>query len=220
MTRRQQEFLAPGTWICPPTVTEVEVFLVGGGSGGRLLPNYTGGSGGGVRTATVPVSGPVPVTVGAGGTAETPPAPAPVRETPGGTTSFGSTQVGGGGSPPVPGYFGGAPSSNDAAPQVFAFGQASIAPAPVVGGGGGGAGFSALAIPIGSPTSPGWATMGGSGINGFGAGGTWGSPNPTPSAPLSTRGFYYGVGVANTGAGGVYTAGAGQSGYVIVRWFE
>lgn len=95
----EQEFTAPGTWTCPPTVTRVEVIVVGGGGGGGASAdnNLTGGGGGGggVRTAVVPVSGPVPVTVGSGGTGATY-SPA-VSATPGGVSSFGSLGPG-----PVP----------------------------------------------------------------------------------------------------------------------
>lgn len=105
MTYRQQAFTSPGTWVCPPTTTQVNVFLVGGGGGGLLdvnpvIPSGRGaGGGGGIREAIVPVSGPVPVTVGAGGTGvggNPIPAPLVATASAGGDSAFGPL------APPIP----------------------------------------------------------------------------------------------------------------------
>lgn len=63
-------FTSPGTWTCPPVVKSVEVWVVGGGGGGwlnPLVPAAYGGGGGAVVRKVLPVSGPVPITVGSGG---------------------------------------------------------------------------------------------------------------------------------------------------------
>ena len=101
MTLRQVTYTTPGTWTWPGNIDFVEVILVGGGGGagrtpGPVFPTGGAGGGGGVRTVTVPVTGPVPYTIGAGGTSASGPAPT-LSNTPGGDTSFGSYSVGGGG---------------------------------------------------------------------------------------------------------------------------
>lgn len=98
---REQQFLAPGTWTCPATTTWVQVLVVGGGGGAmgayNFPPGIVGGSGGGggVRLELVPVSAPVPITVGAGGTGGRI-QPTVIASTAGGTSAFGPV------SPPVP----------------------------------------------------------------------------------------------------------------------
>lgn len=97
---KEERFLSPGTWTRPSTVNWVQVIVVGGGGGGSVAPApptpliAQSGGGGGVRIGLVPVSAPVPITVGAGGTGEVWPAGA--LATAGGTTSFGPL------TPPIP----------------------------------------------------------------------------------------------------------------------
>lgn len=136
---REWHFTAPGTWIWPGTISQVEVILVGGGGGGGGAGTGAtngiagGGGGGGVRIETVPVTGPVPVIVGAGGAGGvgqlTPPDFTVITKgAPGGDSSFGSVVVGGGGG-------GGANAPTQPNPQ-----DGLDAP-PIGGGGGGGMGL-------------------------------------------------------------------------------
>lgn len=63
-----QTFTVSGTYTPGAGITRVDVVVIGGGGSG----SWGGGSGGGVRTyRSVPVSGPVTVTVGGAGTATT-----------------------------------------------------------------------------------------------------------------------------------------------------
>jgi len=90
----------PATWTNPGSVTSVRVTVIGGGGGGGGPDGGFGGAG----MAIVPVTGPVNVTVGAGGAAAVAPS---IIGSPGSTSSFGSaiSSTGGvGGSPTaVPG---------------------------------------------------------------------------------------------------------------------
>lgn len=211
----EQRFLAPGTWTWPGNVTHAEVILVGGGGGGS--PDSAGG-GGGYRREYTPVTSPVPVTVGAGGT-PSPPAPA----TNGGTSSFGPIQVGGGG--------GGAPLSPSSAGT----------PAPPIGGGGGQAGNASRTggwggqyghrSVAGSAGGAGscitgfqqpWIFTSGRGIAGFGGGGSIRARIATTDGGGRNDPIYpalYQAAVSNTG-GGAEAFSPGGSGIVIVRWFE
>ena len=192
----EQEFTAPGTWTCPPTVTQVEVIVVGGGGGGGASsdPSITGGGGGGggVRTAVVPVSGPVPVTVGSGGTGAT--YSPGVSATPGGVSSFGPLGPG-----PVPAI-----------------------PVTTVAVGGGGAGSSMIPtetnwIPMGT-YGPIGGGSGGLGYNYYPAfskgnqGGRYGYACATYSIPIPT-------GIQPSGAGGAgdtnlgFMGGEGKLGF-------
>jgi hypothetical protein len=85
---KSQIFASPGTWTKPASTTQVRVSIVGGGAGGSGSPSNIrpGGNGGGAIVANVPVTGPVAITIGAGGNGGT----APGTGTPGGTSSFGS----------------------------------------------------------------------------------------------------------------------------------
>ena len=239
----EQIFTSPGTWTCPATVTWVDVTAVGGGGGGTgSYPGQTGGGagGGGVRRDFVPVSGPVPVTIGAGGSVGSPAPPigGSTAGSVGGTTSFGPFSVGGGG-----GAAGGGASGPTAAPPT--------------GGGGGsrpGGGLRSDAGLYGSQS------RGQSGGGAWNAGGTSiitfaaSTFNGSVSSSKGKYGFggggnrydlfisttYYpavgakdgggepgsGSGEANRGGGGggtPYGSGgsgtAGGSGIVIVRWW-
>lgn len=150
----EQRFTSPGTWTCPPTVSWVEVTVVGGGGGsGAFAREYpyspgegTGAGGGGaVVIRTIPVSGPVPVTVGAGGAggvSYTQPIPTPVSApinicgSVGGTSAFGS--LGPGPVPLIPATTiaagGGGGGGQPLTPDVSRWGR----PAPTIGGGAGG----------------------------------------------------------------------------------
>lgn len=105
----QQEFTAPGTWTRPEGVDFVEVLVVSGGGAGQtqqttvpvpLVASTEYAGAGGVGVFTVNVTGPVPVIVGAGGTATpypvTPGLPV-IAGGSGGSSGFGSI-----GTPPIP----------------------------------------------------------------------------------------------------------------------
>lgn len=124
-----ETFTAPGTWNWPGKVDSVTVTVVGGGGGsGRIsfspsLAATCGGGGGGVRLETVPVSGPAPVVVGAGGAAGTP-TPGATNGGIGGDSSFGPIVVGGG-------------AGGNANSSPFA-GSPGVDAPPIGGGGSGG----------------------------------------------------------------------------------
>lgn len=216
MPWKEERFTSPGTWTWPG-VAKVEVIVVGGGGGGGAktpFPGWdSGGGGGGVKRSYTPVSGPVPITVGAGGAAIVGPTYLGAL---GGSTTFGSgptaiTADGGGG--------GGGDAANPGAD------------APANGGGGGGIGLPVVAG-IGGLGYPGASRQGGGmahqlfpvpngiavakGYYGFGAGGS-----PGAVAQNSTGGGAVGTtpAVANTGGGG-FGPLPGASGIVVVRWFE
>ena len=83
-----QLFTSPGTWTKPASCTQVIVTCVGGGGGGSSNPvnGSTLGGDGGIVVATGPVTGPVSVTVGAGGAS---PGVSGQPGVTGGTSSFG-----------------------------------------------------------------------------------------------------------------------------------
>lgn len=209
----EQEFLAPGTWTWPGKCAAVDVLLVGGGGGGAghrpspTLGGYAGG-GGGVAVMSMPVTAPIPVTVGAGGTGGATPG---VNGNDGGTSIFGSPssptslQVGGG--------RGGSIST-----------QATGL--PFVGGSGSRADVSAGRFGTISGNISGSGGAGGSILYGIGADRLgYGAGNATVRGTFGAGG-YRAASRANTGKGGcggavASEAGfAGGSGIVIVRWFE
>lgn len=187
----EEVFTAPGTWTKPNNVDYVDVYVIGGGGGMRGAPILTGQGGAGRVNYEfgVPVSGPVPITVGAGGTSATW-TPGPLVIVPhsaGGESAFGPTaspipattvRAGGGGS-------GGSSiptavqPANPAANVTAAFrGQ----DAPPIGGGGGGG------VLVPTTVSPTRQYRGGIGYFGYpGMTGKVAAP-VTPSVTASDRG--------------------------------
>ena len=108
-----QLFTAPGTFTVPASTTQVRVKVVGGGGGGSAKsPSLAGGVGGFAYVTNIPVSAPVAITIGAGGTGGAAPAGS---GTSGGTSSFGSAVSctgGAGGTPSVVGANGSATISS------------------------------------------------------------------------------------------------------------
>lgn len=256
----EQTFTSPGTWTCPSTTTWVEVIAVGGGGGGGMsvptpspIPGTKaaggGGGGGAVLRQWLSVSGPVPVTVGAGGDgAKVTPTASGVQA--GGASAFGPL------APPVPPatfIAGGGGGSGTVQPPTFPaplLPFAGSVPAPTTNGGGG------VGAYLG--TSP--STFGGGGVRSqyagygtsahtslgrgkYGFGGQHGSTpqvNTIVQSPRTpqTISEYFGFGVmapysptgnavANQGGGGggawspiSQNGGNGGSGIVIVRWKE
>lgn len=252
-TGYEQTFTSPGTWTWPGKVTHVEVLLVGGGggSGSTSAPprpsqwRAGGGGGGGVRMVyDIPVSAPVPITVGAGGTAGTFPLGSGGA---GGDSAFGPI------TPPIPPSTykvggGGGGCTDGANPTT------PVSAAPPDGGGAGGrslrfstgaAGgsygmpsYPSVAAPGPSPAPQATNDGGGAGAltNGtylFGGLGKWGygfGGNIRNFVQLTggLHPFYQDAtaGAANTGNGAGQAASfsqsgaAGGSGIVIVRWWE
>lgn len=216
---KEQVFTSPGTWTCPPTTTSVFVVTIAGGGSGQWYSDFPfspvpgtggGGGGGGLRYEVVPVSGPVPVTVGAGGTIGAYPSPAGV----GGTTSFGpiSVEGGGGGQTPAPANGGGGgqtgvkPYSNSPTTGAGVYGTRGTP----YGGGGAFDGTYIARIAPGPATQERYA-IGWQGhargaweqntFPGYGAGGGGGRTNdPNPASNVN--------------------ATPGSAGAVIVRWNE
>lgn len=184
----EEIFTASATWTCPPTVTSVEVVLVsGGGGGGGVGASPTsdyfggGGGGGGVAHAIIPVSGPAPVVVGAGGAggAYTGPDTSPgsnynpfLPGSVGGTSSFGSPtspvffKVEGGGA----GMGGGLNPAGD-----WSDGSIDSGWAPAEGGSAGSGGYPGQGSPSGPSNNAYWTLIraGGRFGNPSTAGGNW-----------------------------------------------
>lgn len=232
MGKRTQTFTSPGTWTNPNplVVKRVNVIVVGGGGGGAggaappvPTPTVWNGMGGGgaIRTANLPVSGPAPVVVGAGGAGGTAAAGAI-----GGSSSFnpgptGLTADGGGGATNTSGNV---PSIGGGAGVVYVGGFTNTTYTWSGGLGApsspqyGGPAYSHAAV---SNLVTEYATTLGQRL-GFGGGGGTGDNgagyNPSPAIPAARVN-----GLANTGGGGGYTptaGGNGGSGIVIVEWYE
>lgn len=129
----EQRLLTPGTttWTPPAGVTSVDVLLVGGGASGTFGAVNSGGSGGGggqMRVVTGrAISGPVTVTVGAGGLRYL------LNGLPGEASAFGDDTASGGQTGVLLQNGG---SSRDHAGATLAGGQAHVT-SPREGGGGG-----------------------------------------------------------------------------------
>jgi hypothetical protein len=230
-TWKQQRFTAPGTWTWPG-VANVEVIVVGGGGGGYSTPTprTAAGGGGGYRREWWPVSGPVPITVGAagttsfntsvpGGTGGTtyfgPAGPGPIPLIPASTVAVGG---GGGGGCETPSGLGGIP-----APPIGGGGgtSANILTAGY-GGRYGQRGFSRFG---GGASTSGWylnnAQQAGAGVLNMGGGGTVESQTSAVDGGARTDPANPGESYPATNFGGGGAAGASASaGVVIVRWFE
>lgn len=223
-----QVFTAPGTWTWPGNVSNALVYLVGGGGGGvEVFPgNIYAGGGGGVRRLFVPVTAPVSVTVGAGGSGIYYAAFPVTSSNPGGSSSFGPYSVGGGGGAlfPAPPTGGGGGSGGKtsawlptvSSPSIGGLGGTYGYPGLLrMGGGAGGTG-------VASPgTNSSGAHWGARGRYGFGGGGIVGTNvvafDGGKRYPSSPADVYY----PNTGGGGVGSASPNASaGRVEVYWFE
>ena len=194
-TFTEERFLSPGTWTRPPTVSFVEVLVVGGGGGGQGALNnpvtglaYRAGGGGGVRVAWVPVSAPVPVTVGSGGAGGT--YPSTTSGSNGGNSFFGPAGPG-----PIPAI----PSTTIAAGGGAGGGQPqTTVSTPIGGSGGGGSTFG------GALGRANWVTsMPNYGTAGSGAG-------------SSNQGGVPGLDLYGFGAGG---GGSGSEGFNLPRLY-
>lgn len=232
MAWREQQFTAPGTWTNPGTVVTVEVWCVGGGGGGAgPAGGFNSGGGGAVRWAYLPVSGPAPVVVGAGGTAGGPLAYGGV----GGDSSFngptglvsggGGAAVGSGVPAPLaprknaPPVGGGGGQSDTNGEGIGAFGT------PASGSGGGGAGGPARLLRYAPNTFTGASGVLIPGIGYFGGGAYQSAGNIGIHGAGQYIGSVTGLpanGIANSGGGGAGspTGGTGGSGFVVVRWWE
>ena len=223
---RSETFTAPGTWTKPATTTQVFVVVIGGGGGGSNNYNAPpffpkgpggGGGGGGLRSAVLPVTAPVPVTVGAGGTGG-PDVSSPYDGTAGGTTSFGPFSVGGGGAghnnaPPDGGGGGGTGTSpRYNSPPITLGGAYGVAGTPW-GGGGAFRGHVQTRSP--SPAFPYPRIV--TGWNGHSRG-SW--DDPFNEQTFGGYGCGGGPGIFGPGTPSPIPATAGTSGVVIVRWNE
>lgn len=237
----EQVFLAPGTWTKPANATWVDAVVVGGGGGGAGANPVTtagAGGGGGVNRAFTPVSGPVPVTVGAGGTVGTPSTPVTgaTPGTTGGTSAFGplgpgpvpaipSTTVaaggGGGGGPggsagaSVPSIGGGQGVNGPNAPtEIGRYGTFALS-----GYAGGAYTMGGLFNASSNVTGAGGSIPGSKGKYGFGGGGLRAEIPTSPTTTIAGLGAKDGgaepgsSAVANRGGGGGGSAaGAGGAG--------
>jgi hypothetical protein len=213
--KKQQTFTSPGTWTCPPTVKSVELLLVGGGGGGSSPVPFGIGGGGGVRSRVTPVSAPVPVTVGAGGSAGSA----------GGTSAFGP--LGPGPIPSIPPTTVAVGGGGTCAPASLPGSFQSNFSAPIIGGGNGsdfgnnrvgasGAygyfGVYASARHSGSQLQNDeqveYEGLGDSGITTGNTFRTFGGATPSTAA------------VSGTGGGGNSSFTTGAPGSVVVTWYE
>jgi len=157
--KKQQVFTASGTFSPSPGLLAaggvVEVRCIGGGGGGN---NYAGGSSGMDITRIVTVTGPVAVTIGAGG----------YGSGQGGQTNFGTLLTALGGKPPnINSYQGGLSSGEGSQAGGNAFMRNSVIEKGRGGGSGGGGGNSINGLPNtggGGSVGNGSPGQGGSGL--------------------------------------------------------
>ena len=125
-------FTSSGTLTLQPATTQVDYLVIGGGGGGGRGANFGGGGGGagGYRTgSSFSVSGPtIPVTVGAGGTAQSQgSSPYANHGTDGSNSVFSSITANGGGGGAgyygKPGRDGGSGGGGVGGPGVYACGS-------------------------------------------------------------------------------------------------
>lgn len=161
-------FAGPGTWTKPSSCTQVRVTVIGGGGGGGNfipsggIPGKDGGSAG-LAVAIVPVSAPVAITIGSGGSAGGS----------GGTSSFGpfvSATGGGAGGGGIGGDGTGTVSTGTTLRRATALATSSNA---------GFMGGSIQPFPGGPSSGTAWSTTGV-----FSAGGK-GTGTPSPSIPAT-----------------------------------
>lgn len=212
-----QDYLSiSGVWTPPDGISSVDVIVVGGGGSSSAYivgsdPNYTtysgGGGGGGqvVKSVAYPVSGPVSVIIGAGGSSQGSSTPSPGHQ--GGSSSFGTVVAYGGGGAgaygvaavlPVGGGSGGGGAASEPGASgvgVGSHGGSSGTSTSTGGGGGAGGGATDATTNIGG--------NGGIPLYGFGAGGGGGG-----NYVSGGRGGSNGDGVAGSASGG--GSGGGQ----------
>jgi hypothetical protein len=253
-------FKASGTFT-PQKALSCDVLVVAGGGGGGA-DRAAGGGAGGYRSATsLSFSSAISVTVGAGGAGAPGPAAAggskgsnsvisTITST-GGGAAGGATGGGGGSGGGAFGqgnYTGGSGNEGGFSPVEGYAGGNSLQSGSIYssGGGGGAGGVGGNAVSNASPGAGGigsnahstWASVTGTGVSGYYAGGGGGAGDSSPSSPINggaggTGGGGSGgatntvgtSGTANTGGGGggggnisAKGGGAGGSGIVIVRY--
>jgi len=197
---KSELFIANGTFTVPADVTTVYVTMVGAGGGGGKSGNNGGGGAGGQCLINYPVTvtpgGSITVTVGVGGLGATY-SPSTIVGGTGGNSSFGSLSVAGG--PGANGLGGGAAvGGSSTITSMDATGQTGATPARFTAGNG-------RTVSAGS-------NGGGGGASLYGNGGNGGS-----SSTNGTTGSGYGGGGGGSGSG-VYNAGNGSNGFVLVAW--
>jgi len=231
-TSNVQVFTTPGTWIRPSNFTVVRFEAWGAGGGGGYANSGAGGGGAYVEywwdpissSTKFPITGPLPITVGAGGTGSD----TPGASVPGGNSivSFGTSAItaygGGGGAPSVPGALsgggGGVMTAGTSGPGGGGNGGGGGGSSPeglagsgIIYGGGGGAylgggpgGYSIYGGGGGSGTG---VNLRGPGLSVFG--GSGGQFNPVAS-PIRNGGLPGGGGAAaDTGTGKSGDGGGG-----------
>ena len=205
-------YTSPSPWTKPASLKGVKVtMLSGGGSGAagsgptpaNLIATGGGGGAGGFGNFPAPtITGPLTVTVGAGGAAVTRNTNGISAGNSGGSSSFGAlfTITGGGGGPASPSPTGGATGSITPSPTIFGY----------IGTNGGGSTVQNVAGDGGNAFQ----------LWGFGALGKPdpGAPTPIVATPASGYGAGGGGAIASSSTRSC-TSGAGSTGFVIVEEF-
>jgi hypothetical protein len=206
-----QVFLANSTWVCPPGVSSVNVFCLGGGGCGAAItePGVYGGGGGGGEFANeegvhVTTGQTYTITVGQGGINGSSPAN-------GGTSQFVGDNLTitahGGQSVNQNSSNGGAGGTGSTNTAHASGGSGASASGGLAGGGGSSAGSAPVAGNNGTNTAGGAAPSGG------GAGG-----NPGANSPGYSGGQGGGGGGASTTSIIAASGGNGGTGYVELQW--